>query len=62
MKLSQKFCNILVHACLQYVFHVTEEVQAMEGIHFVVSIVVVGVPKCTLLHSMCDLKPVQMNV
>ena len=57
-KLSQMFCNILVHTYLQYVYHVTEEVQALE----VGSIVVVGVLKCfVLVYSVYGLKAVQMN-
>ena len=30
----QKFCHISVHASLQYVYHVTEAIQAVESIHF----------------------------
>ena len=31
-RLSQKFCIICVHACLQYIYHMTEAVQAMQSI------------------------------
>ena len=31
--MSQKFCNILVCACLKCIYHITEAVQAMEATH-----------------------------
>ena len=31
IRMSQKFCNILVCASLWHVYHVTKAVQAMEG-------------------------------
>ena len=31
IRVSQKFCNILVYACLLHLYHITEAVQAMEG-------------------------------
>ena len=31
--MSQKFCNILVDASLQHIYHVTEEVQVVEYTH-----------------------------
>ena len=41
----------------------TEAVQTMESIHMVGSIMVVGAQTCyTLIHFMCDLKAIQMNV
>ena len=33
--ISQKFCNILVHASLQYIYHVTEAVQAVIGVEII---------------------------
>ena len=30
---SQKFCNILIHASLQYIYHVAKAVQAEVGTH-----------------------------
>ena len=58
--MNQNFCNILVvHACLQLIYHVTKAVQTT----VVGSIVVVGVlTHWALLHCVCDLKVTQMNV
>ena len=28
-RVNQKFCNILVHACLCYIYHMTKTVQAI---------------------------------
>ena len=56
-RLSQKFCNILVCVCLQCVYHINEEVQAV-----VSSIVVVGIlTHCALLNSVYNLKAGQMD-
>ena len=61
---NQKFCNILVHASLQLVYHMTEAVQAMISLPAMVgSIVVVCVLICyAFLHSKCDLKVTLINM
>ena len=57
-KASQRFCSSLICASLRRVYHVARAVQAMLG-----SIVIVdALTRCTLLHSICDLKASQMNV
>ena len=57
-KLSQIVCNILVHASLYNVYHVSKTVAAVVG-----TIVIVGVlTHCTLLHSVCDSKIAQIDV
>ena len=54
----------LVYVWLQHIiYHVTKSFQDMEVSAVVGSIVVVGVlTHCALLHSMYDLKVIQMNV
>ena len=57
-KVSQEFCNILVHASLQHIYHMTETVQSVEG-----TIVVVNTMTCSaLLHFSCDFKATQINM
>ena len=60
--MRQKFGNILVWTSLQWVYHVTESVQAMDG-------TCCGYQYCDdvltsygLLHSVCDLKVAKMNM
>ena len=63
IKISQKFYNNLIHASIWHIDHIAEAVQAVEGNHCGISIMVVGVLTCyALLHSMCNLKAAQMNV
>ena len=51
-RVSPKFCNILIYASLQHIYHLTKAVQAMEGTHCSYSIMVVGVlTHYTLLYS-----------
>ena len=54
----------MVRTSLQYVYHVTEAIQAIEGTHAVVgSIVIVdALMFYALLHFMYDLKATQINV
>ena len=60
--MNQKFCNILVHACLQHMHYITGAVQAMEVPIVVHSIMVVGVLTCcALVHAVYVLKAAQMN-
>ena len=61
-RISQKFCNILVCAGLQHIYHMTKAVQGMEGPTVVGCIVVGGVLKCPLLHTVCDMKITQVNI
>ena len=61
--MNWKFYNILARANLVRVYHLTKAVQAEIGIHWVVSIVLLGaLTRCALLHSVFDLKATQMNV
>ena len=71
----QLFCNTLVRANLQRVYHVTEEFQDAVGYlqwlelsrsrdtRAVVSSIVVGgsLAQCALLQSVCDLKTARMK-
>ena len=62
---SQKFCNILVVcASLLLVYHVTvKQLQPWKINTMVCSILVVGtLIHCALVHFVCGLKAVQMNV
>ena len=60
---NKKFCNYLVHASLQLIYHMTEAVQTVEDTHFgflwYCSIWCAGM--YALLLCMCDLKAAQMN-
>ena len=59
--MSKKFCNILIHACLRYFYHVSEAVPPVEGTQC--SFVVFGALTCwALLHFLCDLKAAQMSM
>ena len=58
-RVGQKFCNILVCASLQHVYHDCSS--PSHGKHLLW--LVVGVlMHYTLVHSVCDLKAAQMNV
>ena len=48
---GQKFCTILISACLHCVYHVTEIIQTMES----------ALIYCALFHFVCYLKVTQMN-
>ena len=52
--MSQKFCNILVHASLQHVYHVIEPDPAVIGSNWCADMF--------CITSICDLKAVQVNI
>ena len=61
-RLSQKFCNILICASYMYITWL-KQFELWKVLTMVSSRVVVGALRyCVLLHSVCDLKAILMNV
>ena len=58
---SQKFCNILVYASFQLIYHTTKAVQAMRNTCCSI-MVVSALTCCSWFHSLCDLKAAWTNL
>ena len=54
MRVSQKFCNILVHASLWHVYHVTEAIQTIEDTNVVDTLTHYTLFYCVSFESRSD--------